>query len=130
MKNPTRTIQTRLILEIAGFPKEHVEQVLKKIVEKIKAEKKVLRYKIYEAEQREKIYSTFTEIEIEFKDMTDLSVFCFDYMPSSIEILEPTELKLVAKDYENMFNDILAKLHNYDMIIKNMKADLLLKRKN
>lgn len=123
-------IKARIIIEIAGFPKEHIEEVLKKIVQKIKTEKKVLKYQIFEAEQHEKLYSTFTEMEIEFKNLEELSAFCFDYMPSSIEILSPLELKLLAKDYENMFNDIMAKLHQYDMTIKNLKAENMLLKKH
>ncbi|MFH1210202.1 MAG: hypothetical protein V1663_05445 [archaeon] len=130
MIKPGIKIQTRIIIEVAGFPKEHVEEVIKKVVEKIKSEKKVTKYKIFEAEQHEKIFSTFTEIEIEFKDQHELSAFCFDYMPSSIEILSPTELKLIAKDYENLFNDLLGKLHHYDMIIKNLQAQLRLIKKH
>ena len=123
-------IKTRLIIEIAGFPKEHIEETMKAVIEKIKSEKKVLKYDIFEAEKKDKFFSTFTEIEIEFESLDDLSGFCFDYMPSSIEILSPNKLNIDSKEYENIFNDILAKLHHYDMIIKNLKAEnMLLKRK-
>jgi hypothetical protein len=129
MIKPDLKIQTRIIIEVAGFPKEHVEEVIKKIVEKIKSDRKVPKYKIFEAEEHEKIFSTFTEIEIEFKDLHELSAFCFDYMPSSVEILSPIELKLIAKDYENLFNDILGKLHQYDMTIKSLQAQIRLIKK-
>ncbi|MBU2634295.1 MAG: hypothetical protein KJ674_03550, partial [Nanoarchaeota archaeon] len=124
-------IKTRLIVEIAGFPKEHIEETMKRVMEKIKAEKKVLKYNIYEAEQKDKLFSTFAEVEIEFPNLDELSGFCFDYMPSSIEILSEEKLNMVPKEYENILNDILAKLHHYDMIIKNLKAENMnLKKQN
>ncbi|MBU1111303.1 MAG: hypothetical protein KJ896_00870 [Nanoarchaeota archaeon] len=115
-------LNVRFIIEIAGYPKEHIENTMKGVVNKVRNEKKVLNYKIYEAEQKEKLYSTFAEIEIEIKDFDEFVGICFDYMPSSVEILKPDKFNLNSKDFENFVNDLLAKLHQYDMIIKNLKA--------
>jgi len=115
-------LNVRFIIEIAGYPKEHIEETMKGIIKKLRNEKKVLNYKIYEAEQKEKLFSTFAEVEIEIKDFDEMVGICFDYMPSSIEILKPDKFNLESKDFENFVNDLLAKLHQYDMIIKNLKA--------
>jgi len=117
-------ITVRIILEILGAPKEHVEQTMKLILEKLKEETKtkVLREKTYETEQIKTLWSTFSEIELELEDIETLTKICFNYMPSSIEILHPTELKINAGEIANVFNDLMGKLHTYDMIIKDINA--------
>ena len=122
-------MKTRLIIEIAGSPKEHVEEVMKQIIQKVQQEKKVLRYNIFEAEQRGKLFSTFTEIDIDFNNFEELIGFCLDYMPSSIEILDE-KIDIKREETENVVNDLLAKLHEYDMTLKNLKAELILRKSN
>ena len=51
-------------------------------------------------------------------------------MPSSIEIIEPLSFNAKCTDMSNMINDLLAKIHRYDMVVKNMNAEnVILKRK-
>ena len=77
-----KKLVTRIIVEVAGFPKEHIESVIKKLVEKIKSEEEVLRSDIFEIKKINEFWSTFTEIELVFADLDHLSKFCFEYMPS------------------------------------------------
>ncbi|MBS3134892.1 hypothetical protein J4406_00775 [Candidatus Woesearchaeota archaeon] len=123
-------MKTKAIIEVAGSPKEHIEEVMTKVVEKIKSEQQILKYKIFEAQQKEKLFFTFTEMEIDFSNFEKLIGFCLDYFPSSIEIIDE-EVDIKRKELENVTNDLLAKLHEYDMILKNLKAELyLLKNKS
>jgi len=51
-------------------------------------------------------------------------------MPSSIEILEPQELKINTTNAAELFNDLLARLHQNDLLLRNVIAELgMLKRK-
>jgi hypothetical protein len=123
-------IVVKAIIEIVGGPKEHVEDTLKKVVKNLKDNFKVLRYKIYETKEIKKLWSAFSEIEIEFDSLNKLFGLCYDYFPSSIEILEPIKFELKNKDFEDLLNDLLAKLHLYSMIIKKLQAeDILLKKR-
>ncbi len=122
-------MKTKIIIEIAGSPKEHIEKVIKGIVEKIQKEKKVLKYKIFEAQEREKLFFTFVEMEIDFDNFEDLTGFCLDYFPSSIEILDE-KVDVKREELENAVNDLLAKLHQYDMVLKNLKAEIIMLKKN
>jgi len=99
------------------------------MVDRIKEQEKVLRSDIFEAKQIKEFWSTFTEMELSFEGMDHLSGFCFEYMPSSLEILEPERLRLESKDFENAYNDLLGKLHHYDMSLKNTNAANLLFQK-
>ena len=123
-------MKTKAIIEVADSPKEHIEEVMTKVVEKIKSEQQILKYKIFEAQQKEKLFFTFTEMEIDFSNFEKLIGFCLDYFPSSIEIIDE-EVDIKREELENVTNDLLAKLHEYDMILKNLKAELyLLKNKS
>jgi hypothetical protein len=116
-------IKARFIIEIAGSPKDHVEAVMKGVMEKIKKESDVIKYNIYEAKEVEKLWNTFTEVDVSFKNTLDLMAFCFDKMPSSIEMLEPED-KLVMKreDFEDLFNNLMSKLHDSATEMRDLKA--------
>src|SRR3989338_6110219 len=56
--------------------------------------------------------------------------FCFDYMPSSIEITKPEEFIVKKSTVENLINDLQARLHNVDMIVKKQKNENTFLKKN
>ncbi|MEK6904179.1 MAG: hypothetical protein AABW87_01150 [Nanoarchaeota archaeon] len=127
-------IKARAIIEVLGSPESHVNEVMKALVDKIKTKKEItlVKEETFKAKKMEKqpLWSTFTEAEIDFKDVNALLGFCFDFMPSSIEIIEPEELKMNISDLTDFANDLTARLHQYDMILKNIHAEnVLLKRK-
>ena len=115
-------LTTRMIIEVAGFPKEHVEEVMKKVVEKIKQEQKVLSDVVHEAKELKEMWGSFVELEITFKDLNDFTDFCFEYMPSSIDVLEPENFSFTSLDLSNLYNDLMGNIHRYDMLLKNFKA--------
>jgi len=121
-------MKTRLIIEVAGSPKEHIEEIMKQLVSKIMEEKKVLKYDIFEAQERGKLFFTFTEMDMEFSGIEELIGFCMDYLPSSVEILDENSIEIKRDEFENVVNDLLAKLHQNDMALKNLKAELMLRK--
>ena len=84
-------VQAKVVLEILGAPKEHIENTLVGYVEKAKGEKGIIFVdaEFSETEEQEKMFSKFVEVEFLFKNIETLIGFCFDYMPSSIEVIEP-----------------------------------------
>ncbi len=121
---PEKTpIIAKAILEMLGAPKEYIEKTLKDYVAKLKTDGLKIRKERYEpAEQREKLYSTFVEIEAEFPRMGDLISFCFDSLPSSIDIMSPDTLTLETGEIALFLNDLQARLHQADMMIKTHRA--------
>ena len=126
-------ILANAILEIVGAPKEHVDNTLKTVLDKIKDERgiKIVNQEIGSAENMElgdvkNLYSAFAELEIEFGNVMRLLNFCFDFMPSSVEILEPENLNLNFGKLSSFLNDLLAQLHRYDMALKNVNAKTIL----
>lgn len=123
-------IVIRIVLEVVGAPREHVEKVLKGVVEKAKQDFKIIEIKIYEAKEINKLFSAFAEVQLEMRDVTQMLGLCFDYIPSSIEIISPDKLDMKNKDIEDLLNDLLAQLHRVVMVAKNLHAEnLILKKK-
>lgn len=123
----------KIIMEILGAPKEHVEDTMKLVGEKMKKREntRVIEYEEFPPEpvKDQPFFSSFSEAELEFKDIEDVVGFCFDFMPSSIEFVQPTDMRLNASEINSLLNDLLARLHQYDMVLKNVHAqNTLMKR--
>jgi len=124
----------RTLIEVLGKPKEHVEEALKGYVAKLKEDD---RYKVLSEEfaaieknEKEELWATFAELEIKTESVDHIIDFCFDYMPSLIEILEPAELTLADTQIATFLNDLQAKLHQVDMVAKQVKMENDLLKKN
>jgi len=119
-------IRCRAILEVLGKPKEHVEKTIKLLVEKIKENPEISilneKYAAIKPEGKT-MFSTFVELEMVIKGVTTLTGFCFDFMPSSIDIEKPGQLTVKNRDISNIFNDMQSKLHNVDMVAKTLRAE-------
>jgi len=124
-------ILTRVIIEILGKPKEHIEKALRIVVEKIKEQKdiKVVEEKLFDAEKQEEMFSIFAELGVLFMDIETLVGFCFDFMPSSIEILDPQKLSFDSNDFAGLINDLLTKLHQMTFkVVQNDTEKKVLKK--
>lgn len=124
-------IIARCIVEILGAPKEHVEKELKGHVDKLKEDGLEVQTEKYEPPvAKDKLFSQFVELVIKFKDAQELLNFCFDSLPSSVEIMSPEKLELDTAFFEDFLNDFQAKLHHTDMMLKGVQAQKQLLDKN
>lgn len=125
-------LTARTIIEILGKPQGHVEETMHQVVENVRTHDgmELLKEHIAEPKQVEGLWSVFAELEVLFKSFEDLAGFCFDFMPSSIEILEPENLPLRNNDISALLNDLLAGLHNLDMATKNTKVQATILKQN
>ena len=145
-------IRCRTIIEVLGKPKEHVEKSLNEYVQHIREDSElvVLNEEFSEAKEIEKhveekqqdkiarmdsgdaheknkrpanLWSQFVELDLVVKGTPKLISFCFEYMPSSIEIAKPESLAMTSRELSSFLNDLQARLHNVDMIVKQLKAE-------
>ena len=118
-------IRCRTIMEVLGKPKEYVEDALKQYIEHIKEDSElvVLNEDYSEAKEQGKLWSKFVELDLVIKGTKKLISFCFEYMPSSIEVLKPEHLIMSNPELSNFLNDLQARLHNVDMTVKNLNAE-------
>ena len=122
-------IKVFLIFEMLGRPVEHLKKTLSDFIDKLGKEEgvEIKNKEIHEPkrveESKQEIYTTFTEVEIEFKDMPSLYKIVFTYMPSHIEIVEPEELRIKNFDLNLLMNELIRRLHQYDEIVKGLAIE-------
>ncbi len=128
-------VVVRAIIQMMGAPKKHIEDTLKLYVDKIKEEHKgitVLKDYTSKAEKKKgsKLFNVFSELEFEVQGVEELVWFCFDYMPASVEIMEPESLVYSSHEFTDFLNDLQGRLHKVDMVIKNLSAENKVVKKN
>jgi hypothetical protein len=126
-------VHFKVILEMMGKPKEHVEETFKQYLEQLKKNEHitVLEEEFNEPKEVEGgMFSSFVEMELLADDLSNVVWFCFDYMPSSVEVYEPQELKYKSHDFTDFLNDLQARLHQMDMTVKTVNATNLKLNKN
>jgi hypothetical protein len=121
-------LKTRLIVEVAGFPKEHIENTIvllgKKFAEGLQSVK-VTKRMVREPQQIKDsvIWSGFIEFHCDVEDLATLMGLMFDYMPSSVEILDPETVTESLQNLNDILNDLAARLHQYDATVKQLRAE-------
>ncbi len=113
------------IIEMAGRPAEHVEKTLKDFVEVFSKQKEVeiLDKVFHEPHPVENLFSCFVEIEFITENVTRLLNLVFEFMPSSVEIIEPETLRMSVADANALANDLSTRLHQYDAIAKKVQIE-------
>lgn len=113
-----KPVLARVIIEMLGTPQEHVTKTMQTYVDKLATTRTVLKKHVAEAEQKDKIFAIFSELEMRFTDLADLLDFCFEAMPSSVEVVEPADFSIKLDRLNAFLNDLQARLHEADAIIK------------
>ena len=106
-----------------GMPEKHIVEVINKVLEKLKTEQGITFEKqdVSKPELvKEKYYAIFAEVEIKIINFTKLLQFCYDYMPTSIEILDTEKVVMPIREFANGINDSLIRLHQYNITVANL----------
>jgi hypothetical protein len=118
-------IVCRVIFEMAGNPKEHVENTLKEYIKMAKEDPAYIFTKEYQApaENNEGVWSTFYESEVIVTNLEKLNMLCFNLGPASVEILQPETMTLTEKKLTEVYNDFISKLHEMGMSLKSVNNE-------
>ncbi|MBS3117620.1 hypothetical protein J4430_01950 [Candidatus Woesearchaeota archaeon] len=121
-------ITAKIVIEIVGQPKDHVEQIINDVINKLKSEEDITVHEsvIYDAAEVKGFWSTFADVDISVPNLDRLIGICVYYMPSSLEIVSPPQLSILSSEASVLFNDFLSRLHQYDFHLKNIRAELQL----
>lgn len=126
-------ITVRVIIELLGKPQEHIEKTIKEYVDQIKKDKafQVQRVEFSEIKKQDQaeLWAAFAELEFT-TDLSDFTSFCFQYMPSVIEVLEPRKITFTDEQASLFLNDLQARLHQVDMIAKQLNMEVQYLKKN
>lgn len=126
-------ILVRVVIEVLGAPRAHVEESVQIVVDKIHRIQNitVVSEKTYEAEEKDNgLFSTFSELEIWFNSVEQCMEFLFNFTPSSIELIQPENLSWSNNVFSGFANDFLMKMHDSGMKLSDTSAKLALLKKN
>lgn len=115
-----------VIIEMLGRPPEHLTQMLQSHIEKFEAQKQVtVEKKVFSEpkmfDEKTGLYTMFCEIEFTCPSLMDLMNIIFDYMPSSVEIIEPATINYRSDEATALMNNLSGRLHRYDDVVKVMR---------
>ena len=121
------TITFRAVVEVLGKPKEHLEESMKHYLEQLKDDKRftIMHQESAEIKKQETqdLWAVFTELEVKTNQLENLTIFCLDYMPSLMEIVEPKQLAFTDIEFSQFLNDLQTKLHQIDLLAKHVKIE-------
>ncbi|MFC1741231.1 hypothetical protein ACFL3V_01715 [Nanoarchaeota archaeon] len=125
-------ILCRIVLEVLGAPKDYVNEAVQMVVDKVHKTEKIdlVSENTYEAEEKGKMFSAFSELEIWFNDMDVLMQFLFNFTPSSVEVMQPSKIPMDSHLVSGFFNDFLLKMHDMGLKLKNVSAQTQVLQKN
>lgn len=115
-------IKSTMIIEVLAISKEAAESALKKHVDKMYHEEDtmILEKQFHETQEVEnptprveKGYSQIVDVDIMTKNLDQLVRMVVSYAPSSIEILEPEQLRLGMGEAQGILNSISELIHRF-----------------
>ena len=128
-----KEIKFRSIIELLGRPPEFLTETLNKTIEHLEKEDgiKVLNREIFEPKETEEknIFSSFVELELAVESIEKLFEFILNYLPSNVEIIEPSEFSFQANEANGFINNILARIHKMDAVSKKIGFENLILKK-
>jgi len=125
-----------MIVEMAGRPAEHLTEALERHIGVLNDVKDIEVHSIKVSEprtiksedgspkseegagSREEMFTAFAEADFECESFGRLTETMFDFMPSSVEVIEPGKLSVDASELTALLNNISGRLHRYDEIAK------------
>ncbi len=131
-EHETHKIRLRTIIEVLGTPKEHVQKATGEYIEAMREDKDIIiiREQFSDIEEKDGHYLMFVELELLIKGLPKLINFCFEYMPSSLEIHKPDSFTMTQTEFSGFLNDLQARLHTVDMTVKQLKNENNFLKKN
>ncbi|MCX6746928.1 MAG: hypothetical protein NTU63_02215 [Candidatus Pacearchaeota archaeon] len=126
--NETKNIKASLILEVIGFPPEHLTETLETLIKQIGEEKgvKILEKKMNPPvliKEQKNFYSSFAEIIVEVEDILSIAILLFKYMPCHVEIISPQSITLPNTEWSDIFSELARRLHGYEEIVRIMQSE-------
>lgn len=117
--------RVKAIFEIAGFPEAHIAKTIKMLADKLRKEKiKIIEQNVHKPKSvSEKMFSAYIDMEFLSGSLSQLMGLIYDYLPSSVEIIEPDDpISDDPNAVTEILNDLIARLHKYSQTIQALLA--------
>ncbi len=122
-------ITVRVVIEVMAKKPEVATKALQDYIKSIKdpasaPEIRVLSHTVAEPKEQEGgAFTNYVEADLKFASVASLIGYCFDALPSSVDILEPDNLKLDTADLTGLLNDLMARLHKVNFELANLRGN-------
>ena len=124
-----------MIVEMAGRPPEHLKESLEKHIMILNDVNDIKVHSIKVSEPAEIkleekdpdgeiMFTAFAEADFECESFARLSETMFDFMPSSVEVIEPMKVTMDLHDATDLLNNISGRMHRYDEFAKMAQAKI------
>ena len=118
-----------MIVEMAGRPAEHLTTAIEEHIGVLNKVDDIVVHSIKVSEPREielpkdapvgdAMFTAFAEADFETETFARLAETMFDFMPSSVEVIEPAKVSLDMGEATALLNNISGRMHRYDDIMK------------
>ncbi|MFW5704970.1 MAG: hypothetical protein ACOCXG_03930 [Nanoarchaeota archaeon] len=120
-------VTARFIIEVAGKPKEKVDEALNYVMKKLQSKEnkfKIIEEELIESELDEKssLFGGFIEVTAKFDSIQDLMVFVLDYTPTSIEVESPSKIALDNGEFSAVLGEFSKHMLNSLNTIRRLNA--------
>jgi hypothetical protein len=120
-------IVVRVVIEIMGRPADNVSTALKSLLDKLNGEKgvEIVEKKIHKpkAVPDSDLFTSFAELTLNLETIDNYFGIVFAYMPSHIEIIEPSDFKVDAFQLGDIANLLTQRLHGIDALMKRVMVE-------
>ena len=126
MMKENSNVTVRMFFKVMGWPKESLNEHLKRAVNALKAQgMRILREDYATPElEGEKLFTSHLEVEVVAESLNKLLAFCLVFPPLVLEVLDPPEFYLTAADLQDILADVLAKTRDDQQNIRILDAQI------
>lgn len=105
-----------------GRPGPHIQDKLKEHIGKLDSIKgtKIIKKMFSDLKdiKDQNMFSCFSEVEFECDSFKTLAEITIGFMPASIEVVDPSQVKINCKESTEVLSALVDRLHQYDNVAK------------
>ena len=120
-----------MIVEGTSASEGALNKQMEVLENKLNAEKfKILKFEKSDMAKGKEHYSMFFNIDISVPEFSDVIYLIVQYGPSSVELLQPQEVKLIPSQTQTVLNEVASAVHYYVSLILHLKQKELTEQKD
>jgi hypothetical protein len=118
-----------MIVEGLSSDEKALEKEMEVLENKLKGEKyKLLKFEKSDVSKGKDNYTQFFSVDVSVPDFSDIVYLIVQFGPSSVELLEPDEVRLDLAQVHEVLNEIASAVHYYVSFILHLKQKELSKK--
>jgi hypothetical protein len=114
--------KVNMIIEGLSTNEKALEKEMEVLEKKLKNEKyAILKFEKSDIAKEKDNYTQFFNVDVSVPEFSDIVYLIIQYGPSSVELLEPTEVRLDLTQAQEVLNEIASAVHYYVSFILQLK---------